>query len=209
VANLGTGGKGRKSIQVLALVVLAAWIGAGNLRAQGGVVRVVLETTQGTINLELDILRAPITAKNFLRYVDGHFYDGGRFFRTVRSDNQPTDTVRIAVVQAGPDSGRTSEQFAPIPIERTTVTGLHHVDGTISMARGRPNSATSSFFICIGNQPALDFGGTRNLDGQGFAAFGRVTSGMDVVRAIWQSHADGQRLSPPIGITSARRAAGS
>jgi peptidyl-prolyl cis-trans isomerase A (cyclophilin A) len=86
------------------------------------------------------------------------------------------------------------------------VTGLHHLDGTLSMARGQPNSATSSFFICIGDQPALDFGGARNPDRQGFAAFGRVLSGMEVVRAIWQSPADGQRLSPPIVINSARRA---
>jgi peptidyl-prolyl cis-trans isomerase A (cyclophilin A) len=170
------------------------------------VVRVVLVTSLGTINIEVDTLRAPLTAKNFLRYVDGHFYDRGQFFRTVRSDNQPTDKVRIDVVQGGADSGRRGESFPPIELERTSVTGLHHLDGTLSMARGQPNSATSSFFICVGDQPTLDFGGARNPDRQGFAAFGRVVSGMEVVRAIWQAPADGQRLSPPILINNARRA---
>ena len=89
----------------------------------------------------------------------------------------------------------------PIELERTSVTGLRHIDGTLSMARGGPDSATSSFFICIGNQPALDFGGHRNLDGQGFAAFGRVTRGMDVVRKIQASAAEAQRLTPPVTIT--------
>jgi peptidyl-prolyl cis-trans isomerase A (cyclophilin A) len=182
--------------------------GATRVRGQGdnGLVRVVLSTTQGTINIDVDTLKAPLTAKNFLRYVDAHFYDHGEFFRTVRSDNQPTDKVRIDVVQAGADSGRRGESFPPIELERTSLTGLHHLDGTLSMARGQPNSATSSFFICVGDQPSLDFGGARNPDRQGFAAFGKVMSGMDVVRAIWQSHADGQRLTPPIVITSARRA---
>ena len=90
----------------------------------------------------------------------------------------------------------------------TNLTGLEHVDGAISMARGGPDSASSSFFICIGNQPALDFGGNRNLDGQGFAAFGVVVEGMDVVRAVNQAQADGQNLAPPIGILSMARQGG-
>lgn len=145
-------------------------------------------------------MRAPITGRNFLRYVDGHFYDGGQFFRTVREDNQATDPVHIAVVQAAANPARAHDQFPPIPLERTTATGLHHLDGTVSMARNVPNSATSSFFICIGDQPALDYGGARNRDGQGFAAFGRVLEGMDVVRAIWRDHANNQALDPPIVI---------
>jgi peptidyl-prolyl cis-trans isomerase A (cyclophilin A) len=169
-------------------------------------VRVAIETSRGTIVVEVDTARAPITARNFLRYVDGHFYDGGRFFRTVRGDNQPTDPVRIAVIQALADSARARQQYAPIPLERTSTTGLHHGDGTLSMARNTPESATSSFFICVGDQPALDYGGRRNADGQGFAAFGHVVAGMDVVRAIWAARADGQRLTPPIAIIRARRA---
>jgi len=174
-------------------------------RGQGGAVRVVMETTQGTITMDIDTVHAPITGKNFLRYVDGRFFDGGQFFRTVRADRPGGNPVPISVVQARGDSSRARDQFAPIPLERTTVTGLHHVDGTLSMARNVPNSATSQFFICIGDQPALDFGGARNADGQGFAAFGRVVSGMNVVRAIWQAAAAGEQLTPPIAIIRAHR----
>ena len=166
-------------------------------------VRIAIETSLGTIEAVVDSARAPATAANFLRYVDERFYDGGHFHRTVRADNQPNDTVRIAVVQASADTARRS--YAPIALERTTVTGLRHLDGTLSMARGGPDSATSSFFICIGDQPALDFGGHRNLDGQGFAAFGRVVRGMDVVRAIQASPATAQALTPRIRILSVRR----
>jgi peptidyl-prolyl cis-trans isomerase A (cyclophilin A) len=122
--------------------------------------------------------------------------------RTVRGDNQPNDSVKIDVVQASPDAARSAEQFPPISLERTSITGITHHDGTISMARNGPDTARSSFFICVGDQPALDFGGRRNPDGQGFAAFGRVVRGMDVVRRIHASPASEQRLTPPIGIDS-------
>jgi peptidyl-prolyl cis-trans isomerase A (cyclophilin A) len=89
-----------------------------------------------------------------------------------------------------------------VPLERTSVTGLRHLDGTLSMARDGPDTATSDFFICIGDQPSLDFGGKRNPDGQGFAAFGHVVGGMDVVRRIQAAPADGQSLTPPVRIRS-------
>lgn len=165
------------------------------------VVRIRIETAKGVIEAELDSAKAPRTVANFLGYVDGGAYEQSRFHRTVRADNQPNDSVRIAVIQAGVDSVHASRGAPPIALERTSVTGLRHLDGTLSMARGGPDTATSSFFICIGDQPSLDFGGHRNLDGQGFAAFGRVTRGMDVVRAIQESPAEGQRLTPPIAIT--------
>jgi peptidyl-prolyl cis-trans isomerase A (cyclophilin A) len=168
-------------------------------------VRVVIETTLGTIVVEIDSAHAPVSATNFLRYVDAGLYTGGRFHRTVTAANQPRDSVRIAVIQAGARTDREKPGWAPIPLERTSETGLRHLDGTLSMARAGPNTATSDFFICIGDQPALDFGGHRNLDGQGFAAFGKVTSGMDVVRAIHASPAEGQKLVPPIVITGMRR----
>ena len=167
--------------------------------------RVRFTTSFGDIVVEIDTVHAPLTGRNFLRYVDGHFYDGGRFMRTVRDDNQPNDSVRIAVVQAASDSARRGQEFPAIPLERTSMTGLRHRDGTLSMARAGPETATSSFFICIGDQPALDFGGRRNLDGQGFAAFGRVVDGMDVVRRINAAAAEGQRLTPAIAILRAAR----
>ena len=167
-------------------------------------VRIV--TPLGEIELEIDTVRAPVTATNFLRYVDGRFFHGGRFMRTVRADNQPKDSVRIAVIQATIDSARSAEQLPAIPLERTSVTGLSHRDGAISMARGGPDTARSSFFICVGDQPALDFGGRRNPDLQGFSAFGRVVRGMDVVRRIHASPATEQRLTPAIAIDSIVRA---
>jgi peptidyl-prolyl cis-trans isomerase A (cyclophilin A) len=161
--------------------------------------RVVVQTTLGSIEVEVDTIRAPITGLNFLRYVDQGSYRGGSFHRAVRPDNQPGSKIKIEVIQGGPDSLR-SKDAEPIPLERTRETGLTHRDGTISMARDGPNTATSDFFICIGDQPELDFGGKRNPDGQGFAAFGRVVRGMDVVRAIQTARARGQQLTPPIEI---------
>lgn len=166
--------------------------------------RVLVRTEMGDLELEVDSIRAPGTAANFLRYVDLGFYRFGRFHRTVRPDNQPQSRVKIAVVQAGLDTLRVRD-FPPIELERTRVTGLSHRDGVVSMARDGPGTATSDFFICIGDQPELDFGGKRNPDGQGFAAFGRVLRGMDVVRRIHQAPADGQQLEPPIRILSAAR----
>lgn len=163
-------------------------------------VRVLIETELGEIEAEIEIERAPVTAANFLRYVDAGFYDGGRWHRTVLPDNQPDDEIRIEVIQGGVNPAREDERFGPIPLERTTVTGLAHHDGTLSMARFAPDSAVSDIFICIGDQPSLDFGGLRNPDGQGFAAFGQVTRGMDIVRAIQHAPHEAQRLTPPIAI---------
>ena len=167
--------------------------------------RVVIRTAVGSMEVEVDTVRAPVTGRNFLRYVDQGFYRGGRFHRTVRLDNQPDERVKIEVIQGGPDSLRVKD-FPPIKLERTTASGLSHRDGTISMARDGPDTATSDFFICIGDQPDLDFGGKRNPDGQGFAAFGRVVRGMEVVRQIQTARAQGQRLTPPIEIVDITRA---
>ena len=107
--------------------------------------------------------------------------------------------------RAGINPDKTKDEFPPIKLERTKDTKLSHKDGTISMARDDPDTATSDFFICVGDQPELDFGGKRNPDGQGFAAFGRVVRGMDVVRKIQAAPADGQKLTPPVKILTARR----
>jgi peptidyl-prolyl cis-trans isomerase A (cyclophilin A) len=179
---------------------------------------VVLETDKGTIEIAVDTLRAPVTAANFLKYVDAKLYDGGSFRRTVRPETETRTDYPVQVIQAARAPG--SEAFPPIPLERTNRTGLRHVDGALSFGRGSPDTATSDFFICIGDQPELDFGGRRNADGQGFAAFGRVVAGMDVVRAIQASpvaparpNAAGQapvvplsqNLAPPIKIRRAYR----
>jgi peptidyl-prolyl cis-trans isomerase A (cyclophilin A) len=171
------------------------------MKASSTLPRVVIETDHGSITVEIDTESAPGTAANFLHYVEDGFYDGGRFHRTVTPQNQPNDEIRIEVIQGGINPDRDDERNDPIPLERTTVTGLKHLDGTISMARFAPDSAVSDFFFCIGDQPVLDFGGMRNPDGQGFAAFGQVIEGMDVVRMIQQQPHEDQRLTPPVRIT--------
>ena len=131
-------------------------------------------------------------------------YDSSSFFRAVTLNNQPKDSVKIEVIQGG--NVDSAKEFAPIPLETTKQTGLLHKDGTISMARGKPASATSSFFICINDQPSLDFEGKRNKDGQGFAAFGKVVEGMDVVKKIQQLHPEqGQYFKPTVRIISITR----
>jgi arylsulfatase A-like enzyme/cyclophilin family peptidyl-prolyl cis-trans isomerase len=167
--------------------------------------RVLIETALGPVEVELDASATPATVTNFLRYVSAGLYDGGVFHRTVTLSNQPADKVKIEVIQASANPARTNEFLPPIVIERTRDTGLKHLNGTISMARDGPDTAQDEFFICIGDQPELDFGGKRNPDGQGFAAFGKVTKGMDVVRRIQASPAQGQNLTPPVRIERAVR----
>ena len=181
--------------------------------AQAKPVRVLVQTELGDIVVEVDQAKAPNTAANFLKYVDAGHYNGGIWHRTVKLDNQPESTVKIEVIQAGVNPEFAKSGFAPIALERTSVTGLLHKDGAISMARGMPDSATSGWFICINDQPSLDFGGARNPDGQGFAAFGRVVKGMDVARKIQmapsssdrKTNTEAQRLTPPIKILKVAR----
>ena len=195
----------RSIATIVAAAALAAVVSVAHPAAQGPV-RVLVHTELGDIVLEVDTKAAPNTATNFLRYLDAGHYDGGSFHRTVKMDNQPDSPVKIEVIQAGVSESRAKEGFPPILLERTSVTGLRHTDGAISMARGQADSATSGWFICINNQPSLDFGGARNPDGQGFAAFGRVVQGMDVVRKIQgAANTDAQRLTPPIKILKAAR----
>jgi peptidyl-prolyl cis-trans isomerase A (cyclophilin A) len=176
-------------------------------------VRVRVQTELGDIVIEVDQARAPGTAANFLKYVDAGHYDGGIFHRTVKMDNQPESTIKIEVIQAGVNPDRAKDGFPPIALERTSVTGILHKDGVVSMARGAPDSAASGWFVCINDQPSLDFGGQRNPDGQGFGAFGRVVTGMDVVRKIQaapsspdrKTNTEAQRLTPPIKILKVAR----
>jgi peptidyl-prolyl cis-trans isomerase A (cyclophilin A) len=166
-------------------------------------IHVLIRTELGDIRVELYPEQAPVTADNFMRYVDEGYFTEALFYRTVHMGNQPDSPVKIEVIQGGLAEDTT--YFPPIEHETTATTGLRHRDGTISMARLEPGTASSEFFICIGDQPELDFGGRRNPDGQGFAAFGRVIHGMDVVREIQSRPADGQWLEPPIAIANITR----
>jgi peptidyl-prolyl cis-trans isomerase A (cyclophilin A) len=198
--------------------IAAPFLLCATLQAQTSVpakiVPVIFETELGKITMEVDIAHAPITGENFLKYVDGKFYDGGIINRAVRPDNTTRHDVEIQVIQFQINPKLNREQFLPIPMERTSVTGLKHVNGALSMARSGPDTARASFSIVIGDQPEMDFGGKRNADGQGFAVFGRVVEGMDVVKKIQSSPTlpAGRRgaygpetLDPPIKILKAYR----
>ena len=167
--------------------------------------KIVIRTELGEIHATVDLKRAPVTATNFLRYIDAGLFDSACFYRVVRPDNQPNDSVRIAVIQGGRYEKEETGGFAPIAHETTEQTGILHRDGVISMARWTPGTATSEFFICVGDQPDLDYGGKRNPDLQGFAAFGKVTKGMDVVKRIHGINAPGQYLDKPVVITGISR----
>lgn len=155
----------------------------------------IIKTSMGDITVELYSKKSPITVANFLKYVDAHLYDDSTFFRSVTLNNQPNNSVKIEVIQGGEVDS--TKVFTAIPLETTKKTGLHHKNGTLSMARDAPDTATCSFFICINDQPSLDYEGKRNKDGQGFAAFGKVTKGMDVVKKIQQLHPDQEQYFKP------------
>lgn len=162
-----------------------------------------INTSLGKIEVKLFPEKAPLTVANFLKYADHNLYDGTTFYRVCTAENEKERTIKIQVIQGGdvPEG----KQFDPVVMETTKQTGIRHLNGTISMARDTPNSATSSFFICINNQPELDFGGKRNPDGQGFAAFGKVIRGMKVVRKIQARKNKDQYLIKPVEIISVRR----
>ena len=176
-------------------------------------VSVVMSTSEGDIEIDLYMDKAPVTAGNFLKLIDDGLLDGGTFYRVVSYEND-RGSPKIEVIQGG-RAGALEGEVDAIDHETTEQTGILHTDGAISMARDGVGTATSEFFIVIGDQPGLDHGEARNADMQGFAAFGRVVSGMDVVRKIQGLPADGptdsdytkgQILTEPVAITSVRRA---
>jgi len=195
----------------LAAVFLALIIGACAMAEES--VRIVMSTSEGNIEIDLYTEAAPITAGNFLKLADNGDLDDGSFYRVVSYEND-RGTTKIEVIQGGRGNGVEGEIEA-IDHETTEMTGILHTDGVISMARDSVGTATSEFFICIGDQPGLDYGQTRNADGQGFAAFGKVVGGMDVVRRIqglpadaesYSEYTKGQILAEPVVIRSVRRA---
>jgi len=193
-------------MKILSALLVLAFIFSGytQVRAEGNP-RVLIQTELGDIKVEICVDDAPITASNFFKYVDHNLFEGACFYRVVTMDNQPNKDIKIEVIQGGVRFGENDAILPPIEHETTKKTGVLHKDGVISMARNEPGSASSEFFICINDQPDLDFGGQRNPDGQGFAAFGKVVEGMDVVRKIQQQPAESQMLNPTIEIYSITR----
>lgn len=164
---------------------------------------VLIKTELGNIEVEIFQNKAPVSAGNFLKPVDEGVYKNSYFYRTVTLGNQPHNDVKIEVIQGGIMDK--TDSYSPIKHETTKETGILHKDGTISYARNEPGTATTEFFICIGDQPELDYGGRRNPDRQGFAAFGKVIKGMDIVHEIHKQPADEQMLKPKVKIFNIER----
>lgn len=196
---------------MLALLALATAFSPTNAaapRRSGGdaLVRVRLETSAGPIVVAVETKRAPITAANFLAYVDQRRFDGQTFYRAARNRHDP----KVGLVQGG-NNHRVAKSLAPIAHEPTSKTGLRHVDGTLSMARNAPGTAMGDFFITVGTARYLD----ARPDGYpGYAAFGHVVSGMPVIQKIlalpthpggWSPETKGQSIVDPVRILSARR----
>jgi peptidyl-prolyl cis-trans isomerase A (cyclophilin A) len=182
--------------------------GVPNLQAtRPATVRVLLETTEGPITLELEAERAPATTANFLRYVDQKRLNGTSFYRAAKV------APALGFIQGGVRNDP-KNSLPPVAHEPTSKTGLSHVDGAISMARNAPGTATADFFITVGALPSMDAKPTSGGDNLGFAVFGRVVDGMDAVRRILAAPTSpteghgvmkGQMLSPPVRIVTARK----
>ena len=186
----------------------AAWPALG----QTTLPRVTQTTALGPIDLELATDKAPITANNFLAYIDKKRLDGATFYRAMKLAADPVNGLIQGGLQGDP-----AKVLPAIAHEPTTKTGLLHKDGVISLARFAPGTATCDFFICVGDQPSLDADPSQSGDNQGFAAFGRVVAGMEVVKKILTSPVSltagegvmkGEMLDPQIAIFTARRSAG-
>ncbi len=167
--------------------------------------KILINTSMGEIELEIYPGLAPVSANNFLSLVDAGTYEDAIFYRVVRMDNQAKNKVKIEVIQGGLFADSLIDEYIPIKHETTEETGILHTDGVISMARMEPGTASTEFFICIGDQPSLDSGGDRNPDGAGFAAFGKVIRGMAVVKAIQVLPDEGQYLVDPVEIREISR----
>jgi peptidyl-prolyl cis-trans isomerase A (cyclophilin A) len=177
--------------------------------ADEGAVQVAMKTAKGVITIDLYAAKAPVTVRNFLRYVDAKRLDGATFYRASHVPNAPDHGLVEGGLRGAP-----SKVFKPIAHESTAKTGLTHKDGTLSMARREPGTATADFFVVVGDQPGFDADPTGQGDKDGFAAFGQVTGGMEVIHAIFEQKVSakagvgamkGEMLSPPVPILTVRR----
>ncbi len=160
---------------------------------------IIIASQFGDIELELYTLKAPKSVAAFNRYIDAGYYANCSFYRILSTDNQITGSNASELIQGGLWANKNRpDTLAGIPHETTQQTGLHHTNGTISLAREAPGTATTEFFICIGDQPGFDYGGENNPDGQGYAAFGKVVKGMDIVLKIYARPEENQFFDPPI-----------
>jgi peptidyl-prolyl cis-trans isomerase A (cyclophilin A) len=166
-----------------------------------------IQTEKGDIEIELYPLQAPKTVAAFLSYIDSGYFNNGSFYRVLNLENQPTNAPKTELIQGG--IWKTNTQLAMripgIPHETTKQTGILHTDGVISLARSAPGTAGTEFFICIGKQPGLDYGGENVPDKQGYATFGKVVKGMGIVRKIYRQKENDQYFKPAIAIYNIER----
>lgn len=163
-----------------------------------------IETSIGDIEIELYPDQAPKTVAAFLSYIEAGYYKNAHFYRVLNADNQPSNAPKAELIQGGLYGSKRPE-LPGIPHETTQQTKILHKDGTLSLARLEPGTANTEFFICLGDQPGFDFGGGNNPDKQGYAAFGRVVKGMDIVRRIYNMPEEDQRFDPPVPIYDIKR----
>ncbi len=165
---------------------------------------ILIKTDAGEIEVELYADKAPRTVAAFLSYVDAGYYKGGSFYRILSDDNQPSNAPKANLVQGGiwKTNYKKAVSLPGIPHEPTNKTGILHKDGVLSLARQAPGTGTTEFFICVGDQPGFDYGGENNADGQGYAAFGKVINGLDIVNRIYNRPSYEQAFDPPVIINN-------
>jgi peptidyl-prolyl cis-trans isomerase A (cyclophilin A) len=187
----------RIPVFLICLVFLLSCGGGGDKHPH-----VRIKTAAGDIELALYPEQAPKTVAAFLSYVDSGFYRNGSFYRVLNDDNQSSEASKSELIQGGiwRSNQKKASSLPGIPHESTQQTHILHKDGVISLARTTPGTATTEFFICVGDQPGFDFGGDNNPDGQGYAAFGKVVKGMDIVRKIYARPENNQSFDPPVAI---------
>ncbi len=198
----------RKGVFFVMLCMLFGWAlsGCGSKAKHAGT-RILIVTTYGDIEAELYPDKAPATVAAFLRNIDSGYYRNTSFYRVLRDDNQVSGVPHSHLIQGGLWAAKPAMagHLPLIPHEPTNKTGLHHLTGTLSMARDQPGTASSEFFICLKDEPGFDFGGENNPDGVGYAAFGKVISGMETVEKIYSRPEYDQQFTPLIAIQNIKR----
>ncbi len=191
---------------VFIFLVLFFFLNACNEKKIGNP-RVILETVYGEVELLLYENKAPITSRAFLQYIDSGWYDRASFYRVLHMYNQPSNAPKSFLIQGGiwKTNYALAKRIKGIKHESTQQTGIKHEAGIISIARGEPGTAGTEFFICIDNEPGLDFGGENVPDRQGYSAFGKVVKGMNIIRKIYEQKERNQYFDPPIIIFSIKR----
>ena len=168
---------------------------------------IIIKTAAGDVECELYAKKAPKSVAAFLSYVDSGIYNNASFYRVLNDDNQASNAEKSELIQGGiwRTNHKKAVSLAGTPHESTQLTHILHKDGVLSLARSEPGTATTEFFICIGDQPGFDFGGENNPDGQGYAAFGKVVRGLDIVRNIYARPENNQSFDPPVVIYNITR----